>query len=200
MKEIIVDDTEVYDDLPGFDWNKYQRGFMGILNNSYNQSCNSGTKVLGDMSEITSEFEGGSYEDFIEFYNDEYDGEQRKYDAIDKMAENLVSRIESVGGTLDWGYAVSWASRYIESMLVNSYRGFMDEERAIELVADELQMPWRVAPPEDESRGIDGYIGGRSVQVKPDTHTSLDVNSYETDLLVVYEYDGERFKVRYPEV
>jgi hypothetical protein len=194
--EITIDDTEVYDSLPTFNWEKYQKGYMGILNNAYNQSCNAGTKTLGNMSEITSEFEGGSYEEFLEYYYQQHNGVERKRSAMKRMAENLIKRVRAVGGDVPREDAINWSKKYIESMLVNSYRGFIDEERAIELMADELGEQWSVADSSEESEGIDGYIGSRSVQVKPSSYSDIDINSFDADLLIIYEYDGDEFTVR----
>lgn len=188
MTEITVAEDSVYENLPEFEWEKYQRGFLGILNNAYNQSCNSGTKTLGDMSKITSEFDGGSFDDFLNYYYIEHDGEQARISAIERMADNLVSRVESVGGELERHEAIKWSRKYVDSMIVNSYKGFMSEEKALNLVAAEREESWRTAPPEEESEGIDGYVGGKSVQVKPISHTNLDINSFDVDMLVVYEY------------
>lgn len=196
LVEITVDDTEVYDSLPDFEWEKYQRGFLGILNNAYNQSCNTGTKILGDMSEITDEFDGGSYDEFLSYYYNEWDGHSRRVRAVRRMTENLVSRIEAVGGEITERKARRWAKQYIGSMLVNSYRGFLDEERAIELVADEMGSDWRVADSSQESAGVDGYIEQTTVQVKPASHSSLDINDYDADILIAYEYEDGKFCLR----
>lgn len=193
--EITVSDTDVYDSLPSFSWEKYQRGYMGILNNSYNQSCNGGIKRLGDMSEITDGFRGGSYEEFIEYYYNEHDGKERQRECVKRMAENLINRVRSVGGDLSKSDAIDWSAKYIESMLVNSYRGFIDEERAIELVANERSLEWSVAPPDMESTGIDGYIDGRSVQVKPSSYSDIDINDFDADLLITYQYEDDQFTI-----
>lgn len=193
--EITVSDTDVYDSLPTFDWEKYQRGYMGILNNAYNQSCNCGTKILGDMSDISSGFDGGSYKEFKEYYYREHDGVTRRRRAVKRMAENLIKRIRSVGGEMPKRRAINWSDKYIESMLVNSYRGFIDEERAIELVADELSRDWRVADSDKESAGIDGYIDGYSVQVKPSSYADIDINDFDTDVMITYEYEDGKFTV-----
>lgn len=194
--ELTIDDTEVYDSLPTFEWETYQAGFLGILNNAYNQSCNCGTKVLGDMSEITSGFSGGSYDEFIDYYYSEHDGVERRRRAVKRMAENIIKRVRAVGGDVPRADAISWAKQYIEYMLVNSYRGFLDEERAIELVADELGHDWRVADSDKESDGVDGYIDGKSVQVKPESYSDIDINSFEADWLITYEYDDDEFTVK----
>jgi transcription elongation factor Elf1 len=195
ITKVIVSDTVVYDSLPEFEWEKYQRGYMGILNNAYNQSCNSGGKTLGNMSEITSEFDGGSYDDFIDFYYENHNGKQKRTDAIKKMSENLIKRVRAIGGELSKDDAIDWSRTYIQSMLVNSYRGFIDEARAIELVAEDIDESWNVADPEMESDGVDGYIGGQSVQVKPTSYTDLDINSFDADWLITYTYDDGMFEV-----
>lgn len=186
------------DPLPTFSWNTYQRGFLGILNNAYNQSCNAGGQKLGRMNYIESEFDdmgGGSWPDFVRFYVREHDGHGRIRHAIDSMADNLQDRVASIGGSVPRDTARYWSRKYIWSMVANTYRGFCSERAAIRIVAGHLDVPWRATG--DESAGIDGYIGDTSVQVKPVTHLGLDVNDYDADYCIKYAYMEESDEFRF---
>lgn len=193
--KITAPESDVYDreNVPTFEWEKYQRGFLGILNNAYNQSCNAGGAKLGTMSEISSDFAdhgGGSWNEFIDFYDDEYNGKDRRREATVAMADNIIDRVESVGGEIERYEAIHWSHMYIWNMMANTYRGFCSEETAIRLVAEDLDEPYSLDG--DESAGVDGYIGESSVQVKPESHSGLlDVNAYDVDVLIVYsEVEG----------
>lgn len=195
--EIIVPSDDVYrgSGLPQYSWETYQRGFLGILNNAYNQSCNAGTPKLGQMSEIEDAFVQthgtGSWQDFVRFYIREHDGHQRIQQSIDAMADNIQDRAASVGGTVDRTDALFWARKYIWSMLVNTYRGFCSERAAIEVVATMIDVPYTTSG--DESAGIDGTIGSATVQVKPASHMGLDLNGYDADYVIAYEVDDDSF-------
>lgn len=186
--------------LPQYSWETYQRGFLGILNNAYNQSCNAGTPKLGVMSDIESEFiewGGGSWQDFVRFYVRNHDGHQRVHHAVEAMTDNLKSRTQAVGGDVDECEARYWSRKYIWSMLVNTYRGFCSERTAIAHVAKQLDVPYTTDG--DEPAGIDGTIGSASVQVKPESHMGLDLNDHDADYVITYEVTDDAFVFDVPD-
>lgn len=200
---ITVSADHVYDGsgLPEYSWEKYQRGFLGILNNAYNQSCNCGKPKLGCMSDIDSSFAqqygAGSWQQFIRFYIRSYDGHDRVQSAIDAMTQNLIDRTRSIGGVVDQTEARFWSRKYIWSMLANTYRGFCSERTAIQLVASVLDRPYSITG--DEPAGIDGRIGTATIQVKPTTYMGLDINDHDADYVITYELDDDIFAFDVPD-
>jgi hypothetical protein len=194
--------SNVYDGtaVPDYDWNTYQRGFLGILNNAYNQSCNCGNPKLGTMNDIEQSFAesgGGSWQDFVRFYCRQYNGHTRVRSAIDAMTENLQDRVASIGGAVTELDARWWARKYIWSMLANTYRGFCSERTVIECVGTALDLPYDTYG--DESNGIDGYIGDTSVQVKPSSYLGLDITESAADHVITYELIDDDFVFTIPE-
>ena len=60
-------------------------------------------------------------------------------------------------------------------------------ERAIvEAAAQRLNRTLRLSSPEDESRGIDGYLDGRPVSVKPVTYKTMSGLGETIDALMIY--------------
>ncbi|MBR1737735.1 MAG: MjaI family restriction endonuclease, partial [Firmicutes bacterium] len=49
-------------------------------------------------------------------------------------------------------------------------------------------LPYRPATAEEESKGIDGYIGNIAYSVKPDTYKSINVRSISDDVNVKMIY------------
>lgn len=197
------DIEDVYDStsVPQYDWEMYQRGFLGILNNAYNQSCNNGCGVLGRMSDIESEFEAqhtnGSWQDFVRFYIREHNGHDRTARAINSMVDNITSRVESIGGTVNQDEAVYWSRKYIWSMLLNTYTGFCSERMVISTIGESLNLPYETTG--DETRGIDGTIGSHTVQVKPESHLMFDINYTEADSVVSYSVNDGSFVFEFPD-
>lgn len=181
--------------LPSYTWEKYQRGFLGILNNAYNQSCNTGRKKLGSMNEIEESFVeargSGSWQEFVRFYMREHDGMCRVTESIEAMAQNIQDRVASVGGSVSDDAARFWARKYIWYMLASTYRGFCSERMAIEIVASMLDLPYTTTG--DESAGIDGTIGDTTVQVKPESYLGLDINDHDAQYTITYEHDDDDF-------
>lgn len=194
--EVSVPAERVYDseDVPTYDWETYQRGFLGILNNAYNQSCNAGTHTLGVMSDVESGFVAevgnGSWQDFVRYYVHEHDGHERVERSIRRMADNLQDRVGAIGGYVPRDRARRWSRTYIWSMVKNSYTGFCSERTAIRIVADSLGVPYTADG--RESDGIDGTIGNATVQVKPASYLGMDINDHEADYVITYELiDGD---------
>jgi|APHM01.1.fsa_nt_gi MjaI restriction endonuclease. len=199
--EASVDSVYQKSSVPQYSWEKYQRGFLGILNNSYNQSCNCGKPKLGVMNEIEEDFilthGGGSWQEFVRFYIKQYNGHDRIQKSIEYMMDNLQSRVESIGGSLDADDARFWSRKYVWSMIVNTYTGFCSERTAIEHVARGLDLPYTTHG--NESAGIDGKIGSATVQVKPDTHMGLDLNDYSADYVITYHFEDDVFVFDVPD-
>jgi len=195
--EITTPIENVYNNssVPQYEWKMYQRGFLGILNNAYNQSCNNGNGgVLGQMNEIETEFARQdvpkSWQEFVRFYVREHNGHQRVSNAVTAMVNNLRKRTASIGGSIDETEARYWSRKYIWSMISNSYTGFCSERMVIKTIAKKLDKTCETFG--NESEGIDGYIGSTSVQVKPESYASIDINDSESDVMVTYRvYDGK---------
>ena len=117
-----------------------------LLNPAINLSQSNRPRVVGQMSDIVEEFRkenpDGTFEDWVEFYYNEYDGEERLNEAM----------------THDY---------LRDLVLFKSYEGFDIEETILRKLGELYDAEISKATAEDESKGIDGYIGEQPVQVKP---------------------------------
>ena len=63
----------------------------------------------------------------------------------------------------------------------------MNEEKAIlSKVAEKLGKPYRLATSEEESQGIDGYVGEIPYSVKPDTYKTMSRLSEVISVKMIY--------------
>lgn len=160
-----------------------------LLNPAINLSQSNRPEVVGQMSDIIEEFRGeypeGTFEDWVEFYFEEYDGEERLEESAEKaypMVEKMREAFEQIDEEM--------TRRYIRDLvLFKTYEGFDIQEAILRKLGDKFEEDVRRANASEESRGIDGYIGDQAVQIKPITHKDNLQESF--DAPVVY-YDENK--------
>lgn len=160
-----------------------------LLNPAINLSQSNRPEVVGQMSDIIEEFRGeypeGTFEDWVEFYFEEYDGEERLEESAEKaypMVEKMREAFEQIDEEM--------TRRYIRDLvLFKTYEGFDIQEAILRKLGDKFEEDVRRATASEESRGIDGYIGDQAVQIKPITHKDNLQESF--DAPVVY-YDENK--------
>ena len=160
-----------------------------LLNPAINLSQSNRPEVVGQMSDIIEEFREqrpeGNFEDWIEFYFEEYGGEERLEEATQMaypMVEKMKEAFEQVDRELTHNYLR-------DLVLFKTYEGFDIQEALLRKLGEIFDADIRRATAEEESRGIDGYVGDQPVQIKPITYK--DNLQEEFDAPVVY-YDENK--------
>ncbi|NBP59256.1 MjaI family restriction endonuclease, partial [bacterium] len=93
---------------------------------------------------------------------------------------------------------------YVKEVTYNkSVMGFSYEEIAIETVANYFNLPYRYSTEEEESQGIDGYVGEKPVQVKKSgsakkNHVRNHANEFKT-LVILYDEENKTCEIVNPE-
>lgn len=181
-ERLVADDVEEFP----FDTPKYT---TYLLNPAINLSQSNRPEVVGQMSDIIEEFREahpeGTFEDWVEFYFEEYNGEERLEESA-KKAYPMVEKMRNAFEQID----EEMTRRYIRDLvLFKTYEGFDIQETILRKLGDMYDAEVRRATASEESKGIDGYIGAQAVQIKPNTHKD---NLQETfDVPVVY-YDENK--------
>ncbi len=98
--------------------------------------------------------------------------------------------------------------RWEEDLIIyKTYAGLMIQDAIIKTIASELNVESRLSTPEEEGRGIDGYINDIPVQIKSITYRNEVRNEqFAEEIVIVYyskdersadisfEYDPDKFK------
>lgn len=126
--------------------------------------------VVGNMSELIEEFREehpeGTFEDWVNFYFEEYDGEQRIQDATEKMYP-MVEKMKEAFEQVDRDMTRDFIR---DLVLFKTYEGFDIQEAVLRKLGEKFDVETRRATSEEERQGIDGYIGDQPVQVKAETY------------------------------
>ena len=138
-----------------------------ILNLANQNAGGTRPRVVGQMSELIQQFPGDSFEDWTQFYLELHpDSVETAAQKIEAMVENLKIAIEQI----DRPMIERWVS---DLVLVKTFVGLKFQVAILEKVAAQTGEPFRLATAAEEARGIDGFIGGRAVSIKPDTYRAM---------------------------
>jgi len=160
-----------------------------LLNPAINLSQSNRPEVVGQMSEIIEEFRteypDGTFQDWVEFYFEEYDGGRRLEEATQKAAP-MVKKMKEAFEEVD----EEMTHNYLRDLvLFKTYEGFDIQETILRKLGEIYEAELKQATAEDESKGIDGYLNGQPISIKPVTYK--DNLQEDIDAPIVY-YDENK--------
>lgn len=164
-----------------------------LLNIATQNSKAANPKEIGSVKELwlkmRSQGINGTLDNWTKFYQKERGGEE----CLEKSGKKVYVMMQKMG--------VSWITEdmcidYIKELAYNkTHMGLGGEEMAIQAIAKYYKLPYRFSNAQEESQGIDGWIGDSPVQVKPhDSAFKAHVHNHpdkDKVLLVTYDKDEE---------
>lgn len=147
--------------IESFEFPKYSTQILNLANSNAQ-----GTRpaVVGQMSELIQEFSGKSIKEWERWYL------ERHPDAIEKATEKITEMVENfkvVIDQIDKEMISNWVK---DLVIIKTFMGLKFQEAILSKVANIFNTTYRLSPPEDESKGIDGYIGDLPISIKPVTY------------------------------
>lgn len=73
-------------------------------------------------------------------------------------------------------------------IITKTYNGLYFQQAILEKLSTILGLPYRLATAEEESKGIDGYVGNTAYSIKPDTYKSINARSISDEVNVKMVY------------
>ena len=120
--------------------------------------------VVGQMTELFQEFGGKSYEEWEAWYR------IQKPEALDNATDRIYAMVEKLQAAvqqIDKSMVREWAE---DLVFVKTFIGLCFQEAILARIAQIKGVHYRMATAEEESKGIDGFIGTTAVSVKPSTY------------------------------
>lgn len=184
MPKIKIKNDELTQDLVGatIEFPKYTTQLMNLANQN-----SQGTRphVVGQMSELIQEFGGKKYNDWIAWYL------QRMPDAVNNATERIYAMIQNLQAAItliDRDMVERWAKDLI---LTKTFVGLCFQESILKKVASLKNTSYRLSTPEEESTGIDGYVGEKPISIKPTTYKTKDMYGEQIEADIIY-YDNKK--------
>ena len=137
-----------------------------ILNLCNQNAQGTRPSVVGQMSELVQECPYRTYKEWRQWYL------SKKPNAIADATE----RIKTMVGNLKTAIALiddNMIKTWVEDLVIaKSFTGLHFQQAILSRVAKMKRTTFRIARPDEESKGIDGYIGQEKVSIKPETYKS----------------------------
>lgn len=172
---------ENFNESKSFSFPKY----ISQLINWANQNAQ-GTRpvVVGQMSELFPEFMNSGMEITIEnwrkWYTEKYpEAFENATDKIFAQVQNLRNAIPLIDREM--------VEKWVQDLVINkTFNGMYVQKAILASLAEKRGTTYRLATPEEESIGIDGYVGEIPYSVKPDTYKTMGRLSETIDVKMIY--------------
>ena len=100
-------------------------------------------------------------------------------DKIYAQIENLREAIQLIDRKM--------VERWVEDLIINkTFNGMYVQKAILASLADLKDTDYRLATPEEEAKGIDGFVGNIPYSVKPDTYKTMGRLSEEINVKMIY--------------
>lgn len=181
MKKLKIPNSEIQELLSGkkFIYPKYATQIMNLANQN---AQGTRAKVVGQMSDLIQQFEGTILADWELWYLEKHP------EAIDKATEKvfaMVTLFKEAIIEIDKETVRQWIE---ELVIVKTFSGLKFQEAILKKLSQYFNKPYRLARPEEESKGIDGFIGEKAVSIKPMTYkTKMGLNEIIDCPIVFYD-------------
>lgn len=164
---------------PSISFPKYVAPLLNLANN---YAHGTRPRVVGQMSELIEVFDGDTVVEWEEWYVRE------QPEAISKAVKRIEAKVDELRDALtqvDRDMIEKWVR---DLVIFKTYQGMRFQKAILQKIAASVDKAYRRASPEEEAKGIDGFVGGHPVSIKPttyDTKSALPENIH--CLIVKYE-------------
>lgn len=121
-------------------------------------------KNVGQLSDLIKEFPGRTVSEWESWYCERYP--EAIKNATDKIA-NMIQNFREALDKITCEMIEKWVK---DLMIIKTYVGLHFQEAILKKVAELKGTTYRLSNEEDESKGIDGFIGSIPVSIKPYTY------------------------------
>ena len=158
------------------------------LGNSFSQATR--PKNVGQLSDMIQEFRDLDCDHSVNQWEEYYDQTQGK-DKIQEASLKIweyVQRIKNNLEELTEEDVYNWTKDLI---IDKTFSGLQVQLDVLKLAAE--GKPFRLAKPEEESKGIDGYIGDEPVSIKPKSYKkTIESGKESIPYRIIYYTQGEK--------
>uniref|UniRef100_A0A7C6E9U7 MjaI family restriction endonuclease n=1 Tax=candidate division WOR-3 bacterium TaxID=2052148 RepID=A0A7C6E9U7_UNCW3 len=175
--KITVEEIRKYLDIETPEFPKYVAPLINLAN-QYAQGTR--PKAVGQMSELIQEFEGKTLREWEEWYL------KKKPDAIKNATEKILQKLKELKNSLnkiDRATVEQWVR---DLVIVKTFAGLRLQEAILKKGAEIKRTNYRLAEPEEESKGIDGYIGDIPISIKPHTYEIKSALPEHIETKIIY--------------
>jgi hypothetical protein len=137
-------------------------------------------KVVGQLSELIPKFPGKTLAEWEKWYLKSHP--EAISVATAKIVE-MLSQLKDAMNKIDQKLVEQWVK---DLVIVKTFVGLRFQEAILKKVAEQKGGKYRLATPEEESKGIDGFIGKTPISIKPATYKSKRALGEKIEMGIIY--------------
>lgn len=183
--KIEIDRIYEASNIEPYDFPKYTTQLLNLANQN---SQATRPRVVGQMSELIKEADPETFNEWKNWYLN------RHPDAIQKAKAKIKDQIEKLRRVIDLIDDEMIEAWLKDLILVKTAEGLLIQKAVFEHLSAKTGLSHDVATPEEESVGIDGYLGGIPVSIKPESYKQKTSTKHEEiDAVLVFYKKTERY-------
>lgn len=148
-------------DAPEPEFPKYTTQLLNIANKN---AQGTRPKVVGQLSDLIQEFSGKNMEEWKTWYLDKHP--EAIKNASSKVSD-MINLFRDAINKIDNDLIEKWVT---DLVIVKTFVGLRFQEAILKKVANAKNASYRLSTADEESKGIDGYVGRVAVSIKPITY------------------------------
>lgn len=160
---------KLYNESVEYDFPKYTSQLINWANQN---AQGTRPKVVGQMSELIQTFAKESNELTIKGWSSWY---QKNFpQAIDNATDKIYTQLLNLKDAIkqiDKQMIREWV---IDLIINKTFNGLFVQKSILAFLGEKFNLPYRLSTPEEESKGIDGYVGEIAYSIKPITYKTMD--------------------------
>lgn len=181
--KIIISNKAIMDsnELEFTEFPKYSTQIMNLANGNAQ-----GTRpvVVGQLSDLFPEFleetDDVSVDSWKEWYFKRYPN------AVENATQKILEQVENLKKVMPL-IEEELVRMWVVDLIINkTYNGLYVQKAILAELARRKNTSYRLATPDEESKGIDGYVGDEPYQIKPITHKIKGQLHEQIDAKIIY--------------
>lgn len=141
-------------------------------------------KVVGQLSDLFPEFQSSAnnitLEDWEQWYIERYPNAiENATDKIYTQVENLKNAIQLI----DKNMVMQWVK---DLVITKTFNGLYVQKAILAKLALVSGKKYRLANPNEEAKGIDGFVGDTPYSIKPETYRTMNRLSEIIEVKMIY--------------
>ncbi len=151
-----------------------------IINLANQNAQGTRPRVVGQMSELIQHFTGKGLQEWEKWYiKQNPDAIKTATDKVLQMVKNLKDAMNKI----DREMVEQWVK---DLVIVKTFMGLRFQEAILKKGAEIKGTGYRLSKPGEELKGIDGYIGGIAISIKPETYEAKKALPETISVKIIY--------------
>jgi hypothetical protein len=161
---------------------KYTTQIMNLANQN---AQGTRPRVVGQLSELIQQCPHKEYSKWREWYL------QQQPKAIDDATHKVFAMVEELKKAINH-IDEKLVRKWVEDLVIDkTFIGLKFQEAILKRVARIKNTSYRLSTPDEESKGIDGFIGNTPVSIKPTTYKTKNMLNEQIDAKIIF-YEKEK--------